>query len=49
MRTIVRSGAYLTHDDGLYARTSPLRAALRPALQRVGAGGVTSGTRSWPC
>ena len=32
-RTIVRSGAYLTHDDGLYARTSPLRAALRPALQ----------------
>jgi D-serine deaminase-like pyridoxal phosphate-dependent protein len=33
VRTIVRSGAYLTHDDGLYARTSPLRAALRPALQ----------------
>ena len=32
-RTIVRSGAYLTHDDGLYARTSPLRAALQPALQ----------------
>jgi D-serine deaminase-like pyridoxal phosphate-dependent protein len=32
-RTIVRSGAYLTHDDGLYARTSPLRAALLPALQ----------------
>jgi D-serine deaminase-like pyridoxal phosphate-dependent protein len=32
-RTIVRSGAYLTHDDGLYARTSPLRSALRPALQ----------------
>jgi D-serine deaminase-like pyridoxal phosphate-dependent protein len=33
VRTIVRSGAYLTHDDGLYARTSPLRAALMPALQ----------------
>jgi D-serine deaminase-like pyridoxal phosphate-dependent protein len=33
VRTIVRSGAYITHDDGLYARTSPLRAALRPALQ----------------
>jgi len=33
VRTIVRSGAYLTHDDGLYARTSPLRAALLPALQ----------------
>jgi len=33
VRTIVRSGAYLTHDDGLYARTSPLRAALQPALQ----------------
>ena len=32
-RTIVRSGAYLTHDGGLYARTSPLRAALQPALQ----------------
>jgi D-serine deaminase-like pyridoxal phosphate-dependent protein len=32
-RTIVRSGAYLTHDDGLYARTSPLRAELLPALQ----------------
>jgi D-serine deaminase-like pyridoxal phosphate-dependent protein len=32
-RTILRSGAYLTHDDGLYARTSPLRAALQPALQ----------------
>ena len=24
VRTIVRSGCYLTHDDGLYARTSPL-------------------------
>lgn len=31
-RTIVRSGAYLTHDDGLYARTSPLRSSLQPAL-----------------
>ena len=24
VRTIIRSGCYLTHDDGLYARTSPL-------------------------
>lgn len=31
VRTILRSGCYLTHDDGLYARTSPLR--LRPAMQ----------------
>jgi D-serine deaminase-like pyridoxal phosphate-dependent protein len=39
VRTIVRSGAYLTHDDGLYARTSPLTrpgqrgGALLPALE----------------
>jgi D-serine deaminase-like pyridoxal phosphate-dependent protein len=39
VRTIVRSGAYLTHDDGLYARTSPLtrpgerQGALLPALE----------------
>ncbi|MBX7431274.1 alanine racemase [Mycobacterium sp. Y57] len=37
VRTILRSGCYLTHDHGLYARTSPLtrdgRAGLRPALQ----------------
>ncbi|OLT98446.1 alanine racemase [Mycobacterium syngnathidarum] len=31
VRTILRSGCYLTHDHGLYARTSPL--PLRPALQ----------------
>lgn len=31
-RTILRSGCYLTHDDGLYGRTSPLRESLRPAL-----------------
>jgi D-serine deaminase-like pyridoxal phosphate-dependent protein len=31
-RTILRSGCYLTHDDGLYRRTSPLRNQLRPAL-----------------
>jgi D-serine deaminase-like pyridoxal phosphate-dependent protein len=31
VRTILRSGCYLTHDDGLYLRTSPLR-GLRPAL-----------------
>ena len=33
VRTIVRSGCYLTHDHGLYARTSPLRNGLRPALE----------------
>ena len=36
VRTVVRSGCYLTHDHGLYARTSPLTRAggdgLRPAL-----------------
>lgn len=32
-RTILRSGCYLTHDDGLYRRTSPLREGLRPALR----------------
>jgi len=34
VRTILRSGCYLTHDDGLYRRTSPLHgpAGLRPAL-----------------
>ena len=31
--TVVRSGCYLTHDHGIYATGSPLRAALRPALQ----------------
>ncbi|HET7666652.1 MAG TPA: alanine racemase [Mycobacterium sp.] len=35
-RTVLRSGGYLTHDDGLYARTSPLRATLQPALQVFG-------------
>ena len=33
VRTVLRSGCYLTHDHGLYARTSPLGDALRPALQ----------------
>ncbi|MDZ4269772.1 MAG: amino acid deaminase, partial [Mycobacterium sp.] len=37
VRTILRSGCYLTHDHGLYATTSPLtrggRAGLRPALE----------------
>jgi D-serine deaminase-like pyridoxal phosphate-dependent protein len=34
VRTILRSGCYLTHDDGLYRRTSPLAGpgGLRPAL-----------------
>ncbi|WP_349270629.1 amino acid deaminase [Mycolicibacterium parafortuitum] len=37
VRTVLRSGCYLTHDHGLYARTSPLTrhggAGLRPALE----------------
>ena len=37
VRTVIRSGCYLTHDDGLYARTSPLVRAgdqgLLPALR----------------
>jgi len=33
VRTILRSGCYLTHDDGLYDRTSPLRQRLRSALR----------------
>jgi len=33
VRTIIRSGCYLTHDHGLYARTSPLRDGLRPAIE----------------
>lgn len=37
VRTILRSGCYITHDHGLYARTSPLtrggRDGLQPALQ----------------
>ena len=37
VRTILRSGCYVTHDHGLYAQTSPLtrdgRSGLRPALQ----------------
>jgi len=31
-RTVLRSGCYLTHDAGLYGRTSPLRGQFRPAL-----------------
>lgn len=37
VRTVLRSGCYLAHDHGLYARTSPLTRdgghALRPALE----------------
>lgn len=34
VRTVLRSGCYLTHDDGLYRRSSPLGgpSGLRPAL-----------------
>jgi len=30
---LLRSGAYVAHDDGLYARVSPLRGVLQPALR----------------
>jgi D-serine deaminase-like pyridoxal phosphate-dependent protein len=30
---VVRAGAYVTHDVGLYARTSPFTGELRPALE----------------
>jgi D-serine deaminase-like pyridoxal phosphate-dependent protein len=33
VRVVLRSGCYLTHDDGIYARTSPLTGELRPALE----------------
>jgi D-serine deaminase-like pyridoxal phosphate-dependent protein len=39
VRTVLRSGCYLTHDDGLYQRTSP--------LQRVGAGGLVAAMSVW--
>ncbi|BBY19250.1 alanine racemase [Mycolicibacterium litorale] len=39
VRTVVRSGCYLTHDDGLYERTSPLRDA--------GAGGLIPAMSVW--
>jgi D-serine deaminase-like pyridoxal phosphate-dependent protein len=32
VRTVVRAGCYVTHDDGLYAAVTPLR-ELRPALE----------------
>jgi D-serine dehydratase len=32
-RVIVRSGCYVTHDSGLYARSSPLAGELRAALE----------------
>jgi D-serine deaminase-like pyridoxal phosphate-dependent protein len=33
VRAVLRSGCYLTHDNGQYARTSPLTADLRPAIE----------------
>ncbi|GAA1000680.1 alanine racemase [Acrocarpospora macrocephala] len=30
---ILRSGAYIAHDEGLYARASPLRDVLQPAIE----------------
>ena len=34
---VIRSGGYLTHDVGLYERTSPFARELRPALEAWGA------------
>jgi len=33
VRAVLRSGAYATHDDGLYAETSSMAAQLRPAIE----------------
>lgn len=33
VRRVLRSGSYITHDDGLYSRTSSLAALLRPAIE----------------
>jgi D-serine deaminase-like pyridoxal phosphate-dependent protein len=33
VRPVLRSGSYITHDDGLYARTSSLADELRPAIE----------------
>lgn len=33
VRRVLRSGSYITHDDGLYSRTSSLAADLRPAIE----------------
>jgi D-serine deaminase-like pyridoxal phosphate-dependent protein len=33
VRAVLRSGAYVTHDHGLYAATSPLAAQLQPAIE----------------
>ncbi len=33
VRAVLRSGAYVTHDHGLYAATSPLASQLQPAIE----------------
>lgn len=33
VRRVLRSGSYITHDDGLYALTSSLAGELRPAIE----------------
>ena len=50
VRTIVRSGCYLTHDDGLYSRTTPLgrRRCGTPgtSVERLGTGDFASRAES---
>lgn len=36
-RLILRSGCYVTHDDGMYSETSPLQAGNSPAAEQFGA------------
>ncbi|HUR48901.1 MAG TPA: alanine racemase [Acidimicrobiales bacterium] len=36
-RLILRSGCYITHDDGMYSETSPLQAGNSPAAEQFGA------------
>ncbi len=33
VRSLLRSGSYISHDNGLYARTSAFAASLRPAIE----------------
>ena len=46
--TVLRSGCYLTHDDGLYQRTSPLTRAEHPGLRSAMSVWAQVGSRPEP-
>ena len=52
-RVLLRSGAYVVHDDGFYRGISPFsRGAgqpLRVGDARLDAGGLPAGSPAWPC